>query len=76
MMRLASILFGIMACGLCGLGAYQYVTDEEPPAGEAVTLDEPVRDLGSLSGENDVPLRFRVKNKSARPIRILGFSQG
>ncbi len=76
MIRLASLFFGLVACGLFGFGAYQYVTPGEPPPGEAVTIDEPARDLGPLPLGNEIPLRFRIKNKSAQPVRILGFSQG
>ncbi len=77
MMRLASVFFGLLAIVLCGLGAYLYVTDvAEPPPGEALIVEAAERDLGSQPVGTEIPLRFRLTNKSSQPIRILGLAEG
>ena len=76
MKRTLPVVFGLLAVGLLVLAGYEYVTDRDPPPGEALVVDDPERDLGSQPGESEIPVRFRLANTSSRPIRVVGLVRG
>jgi hypothetical protein len=73
-MRTASLICGILAIGLLGYAGYRFAVDRDTPPGQAITIDEPERDLGSLPSETTIPVRFRIANASSQPIRVLGLA--
>ena len=77
MMRLASIVFALLAVGLLGYAGYRYFSDEpEPPPGQALVVHEPARDVGAHPCDAAVPVRFRITNRSSQPVRVLGLVPG
>jgi hypothetical protein len=75
MMRMASVVFGLLTVGLLGYGGYRYAFDRdapEPPPGEALAVDEPDRDLGAQPQRGEATVRFRVRNRLAQPVQVLG----
>jgi hypothetical protein len=76
MTRLAYLLCALFATGLLGLAGYHCVAQHDPPPGEALVVHDPDRDLGSQPGDTEIPLRFRLTNRSSRPIRILNLVPG
>lgn len=76
MMRAASILCGLLTVGLLGLAGYGYIEDRDPPPGISLVVLDPDRDLGPRPCGAVIPVRFRVVNRSPRPIRVLGLAPG
>ena len=76
MMRAAIVLFGSLTVGLLGYAGYLYVTDADPPAGDALVIHDPDRDLGCPPAGAEFPVRFRLVNTASRPIRVLGLVPG
>jgi hypothetical protein len=72
----ASAAFTLLAVGLLGYAGYRYATDRDPPPGDALVIHDPDRDLGSQAGQAEVPLRFRITNRSSRSIRVLNLVPG
>ena len=76
MMRMASVLCGLLAIGLLGYAGYQYIVDHDSLSEATLTVHEPDRDLGSQPCDIAVPVSFRLTNASSQPIRILGLVPG
>jgi hypothetical protein len=79
MMRMASIVCGLLALGLLGYGGYRWAFDRDvpdPPPGEALVVDEPERDLGPLPREGEATVRFRLRNRSSQPVQVVGLVRG
>ena len=74
-MLIASRICAFMAIALLAVTGYLHVTHvEEPPFGQALTVHEPDRDLGTLPiGEHDV--RFRITNASSQNLRVIGAAE-
>ena len=74
-MLIMSRICAFMAIVLLAVAGYEYVTRvEEPPFGQALTVHEPDRDLGTLPiGTHDV--RFRITNASSQNLRVIGAAE-
>lgn len=75
MMRMASVVCGLLAVGLLGYASYRHAVDGEPP-GPAIVIHEPNRDLGTQPCEAVVPVSFRIANVSSQSVRVLGLAPG
>ena len=76
MMRAVNMTFGLLAVGILGYAAFHYVTDSDPPLGEALVIDAPDRDLGCQPSGAEFLVRFRLTNTSLQPIRVVGLIPG
>ena len=55
-------------------GILHFTTTEEPPIGEAITVHDGDRDIGTLSlGEHTIS--FRITNASSLPLRVIGMHE-
>ena len=74
-MLIASRICAFLAIALLAVAGYLHVTHvEEPPFGQALTVHEPDRDLGTLPiGEHE--LRFRITNASSQNLRVIGAAE-
>jgi hypothetical protein len=76
MMRTISVVFALLGVGLLGYAGYRWANESDVPPGAALVVDEPERDLGEQPCEVDIPLRFRIRNVSSRPVRVVGLVAG
>lgn len=74
-MLMMSRICAFVAIALLAVAGYLHVSHvEEPPFGQALTVHEPDRDLGTLPiGEHE--LRFRITNASSQDLRVIGASE-
>jgi len=68
--RLPAFACGALAFALAGTSMTR------PPDAQALTVDAPRRDLGAVRLGTEVPLAFRFRNPTARPVRVLGLAGG
>ncbi len=70
--RLLSHGFFQLGLVLLGLAAWDYFT---PPDGPGVTIDQPERELATVSPGQKIDLSFQVHNKSRQPARVVGLAE-
>ena len=59
---------------LAMLGILHFTTTEEPPFGQALTVHDGDRDIGTLNlGEHTIA--FRITNSSSFPLRVIGMHE-
>ncbi|MHB1426626.1 MAG: hypothetical protein ACYC3I_25985 [Gemmataceae bacterium] len=76
MMRLASLVCGLLSIALLGYAGYCKFAESEPPQAAELVVQDPERDLGSQPCGEMVAVQFRIKNPSAQSIRIVGLVPG
>lgn len=74
MMRIASVVFGLLALVLLGYAGYQYATDRDSSPEPAIVVREPNQDVGPHLCGTAVSVRFLVTNPSSQPVRVLGLA--
>ncbi len=86
MMGKASLCFGFLTIALLCYGGFRYAVDTDPRAAEVgdgvdssgaapLRVLDAVKDLGEKPSQ-DVRVGFRVQNKSARSVRVVGIPPG
>ena len=74
MLAASRICAAISVALLATLGILYFTTPEEPPFGQALTVHDGDRDVGTLAlGEHTIA--FRITNASSLPLRVIGMHE-
>ncbi len=74
MLTASRICFAIAIALLAMVGILHFTTTEEPPFGQAITIHDGDRDIGTLAiGEHTIA--FRITNASSLPLRVIGMHE-
>ena len=74
MLAASRICFAIAIALLAVVGILHFTSTYEPPFGQAITIHDGDRDIGTLAvGEHMIP--FRITNASSLPLRVIGMSE-